>query len=130
MKTILAVAMLFASMPALAQSEICDALHGAAVVNEDGEYLGSIANQYNSDSIFNEYGTYGSKYRSDSIWNEYGKNGSEYRTNTAFNPYTSNPPKIIKNRKIIGYLTVNKNIQGGFNPRLIGIVCYDVKPPN
>jgi hypothetical protein len=124
-----AMALAMITSPALA-NDICEQLDGAMVVNEEGEFLGLVAYPSNSDSIFNEYGRYGSEYRSDSIWNQYGKNGSEYRSNTAFNEYTRSPPRIIKNRKIVAYLTVNKSIRGGVNPRLLGMICYDFKPPH
>ena len=36
------------------------------------DYLGKLnANKYDSESIWNKYGTYGSKYNSKSIWNKY-----------------------------------------------------------
>lgn len=129
MKWIVALA-LFSASPAMAQNEACALLDGAAIINDDGEYLGLIADSSVRDSVFNEYGTYGSEYRSESIWNEYGKNGSEYRTNSAFNESASRPPRLIKNQRVIGFLTVNKSKPGGVNPRLVGIVCYNFKPPH
>jgi hypothetical protein len=130
MKLVLAIAALIGAAPAMAQSEVCAQLEGAVIINDDDEYIGQIANPSVRDSIFNEYGEFGSEYRSESIWNEYGKNGSEYRPNSAFNDYATRPPRLIKNRQVIGYLTVNKSKPGGLNPRLIGIVCYDFKPPH
>ncbi len=62
----------------------------------------------NSESIFNEYGTYGSEYSSDSIWNEYGPYGGEYSSNSPFNSYISAPPVLVKNGRAIAYLRVNK----------------------
>lgn len=126
------VAMLsLAAAPAHAQSaaEVCAMLDGAIVINDDGDYLGRIADEYDRESIFNEYGEYGSPYRTDSIWNEYGANGSEYRQGSAFNPYTRNPPVIIKGGRAIAYLSVNKSLPGALHPTLIGITCYDVTPP-
>ena len=48
--------------------------------------------------------------------NEYGKYGSEYRSNSAFNPYSSNPPKIIGNTAVLGYLTTNDFKSGAIHP--------------
>ena len=110
--------------------DLWTATNSVVIINDDDEYIGQIANPSVRDSIFNEYGEFGSEYRSESIWNEYGKNGSEYRPNSAFNDYATRPPRLIKNRQVIGYLTVNKSKPGGLNPRLIGIVCYDFKPPH
>jgi hypothetical protein len=130
MRHLLAIAAIMFAGPAMAQDDVCAQLEGAAIINDDGEYLGLVADPSKSDSVFNPYGTYGSEYRSASIWNEYGKNGSEYRTNTAFNEFASKPPRLIKNRTVIGFLTVNKAKPGGINPRLIGMICYDFKPPH
>ena len=83
--------------------------------NDQKTYLGKlVTNKYDSDSIFNEYGTYGSKYGSKSIWNEYGTYGSDYSSQSAFNEYASSPPIIVdNNRQIIGYLTANDYKSGG-----------------
>ena len=114
--------------PAGAQDAVCVALDGAIVVNEDGEYIGKIANKYVLDSIFNKYGTYGSRYSTESIWNKYGKNGSEYQINSAFNKYTVTPPKIIKNRQVLAFLSSNRNLPGAVSPLLLGAICYDYEP--
>lgn len=59
-------------------------------------YLGCFScSEYASDSIFNEYGTYGSRYSSTSIWNHYSQYGSPYATYSACNPYTSTPPRVV-----------------------------------
>lgn len=62
---------------------------------QDGQFLGMLSsNKYQSDSVMNEYGSYGSKYSSTSIFNQYGQYGSRYATYSPFNPYTSTPPQI------------------------------------
>lgn len=95
------------------------------MLNSDNEYIGSISNKFDPNSIFNKFGTYGNKFSSDSIWNKFGNNGNPYASNSAFNKYTSSPPRIIKNKQIIGYLTVNKYVSGAINPIVLGTVCYD-----
>ena len=84
--------------------------------NDGKEYLGKlVTNPYDSDSIWNEYGTYGSKYQTNSIWNEYGKYGSKYQTTSAFNDYATKPPIIVTNSgKTIGYLTSNEYKLNGY----------------
>ena len=63
---------------------------------QDGQFLGMLSsNKYQSDSVMNEYGSYGSKYSSTSIFNQYGQYGSRYASYSPFNPYTSTPPQII-----------------------------------
>lgn len=79
-------------LPALAE-EVCDVVKGAVLIAQDDKntYLGKISNAYDSDSIFNEYGTYGSPYNSASIWNQYGTFGGEYSNHSPHNSYTSKP---------------------------------------
>jgi hypothetical protein len=56
-------------------------------------YLGLVSsNCYASDSIINDYGTYGSVYAAKSIRNQYGSYGSPYAGYSAFNDFTSTPP--------------------------------------
>lgn len=102
-------------------SEIIFLLKGASVIAQDNvqTYLGKIDNKYNSESIFNEYGTYGNEYSSKSIWNEYSKFGNKYNSLSAFNDYSSSSPMIIKNGKIIGYLTTNEFIKGAISPYIL-----------
>jgi hypothetical protein len=102
-------------------TEIISILSGTAVFAQDdyNTYLGNISNEYDSKSIFNEYGTYGNEYNSKSIWNEYGTFGGKYSSYSPFNEYTSTPPMIVKNGKIIGYLTVNSFIAGGLSPYIL-----------
>lgn len=86
-------------------------------------FLGDLtSNKYDSDGVFNQYGSYGSKYSSTSIWNEYGKYGSAYSTYSAFNEYAMNPPLIVDgNGYVVGRLTINKYTAGGVSP-------YDILP--
>lgn len=111
-----------------AQSDFCEQIDGAVLINSDDEFIGEIGATTSSNSIFNSYGRYGSKYQSDSIWNEYGSNGSPYNSKSPFNKYSSSPPRIIKDRKIIGFLSVNKSLRGAINPWILGITCYDFEP--
>lgn len=73
-------------------------------------YLGKInSSEYDSDSIWNEYGNYGNSYSSTSIWNEYGSYGSEYSQYSPFNEYAAYPPVIVDARgNFYGYFTVNE----------------------
>ena len=82
----------------------------------DGKvFLGKlVTDKYDSDSIWNEYGTYGSEYSSTSIWNEYGKYGSDYSNESAFNEYATKPPQIVDYYgTFVAYLTENTQIRNG-----------------
>lgn len=73
-------------------------------------YLGCLTcDTYDSNSIWNEYGTYGNKYNSTSIWNSTGSYGSEYTAYSPFNGTAQYPPVIVdENGKFYGYFTVNE----------------------
>ncbi|MGE0553589.1 MAG: Ig domain-containing protein [Gemmatimonadales bacterium] len=85
----------------------CSAIAGASVVAQDGTYLGRLTNKFDSQSIYNPFGTYGSQYSSLSVNNPYGKYGSPYSSYSAFNPYATQPPILVKNSVAIAYFTVN-----------------------
>ncbi|ERN54328.1 stalk domain-containing protein [Alkalihalophilus marmarensis] len=86
--------------------------------NSQRTYLGkATTNTYDSESIFNEYGSYGSKYGSYSIWNSYGSYGSPYATYSAFNDYTSTPPILIDAEgTVYGRVTTNSYLPGAIHP--------------
>ena len=73
-------------------------------------YLGCLScSEYATDSILNEYGTYGSKYSINSIWNAYGNFGSKYSQYSPWNLYATNPPVIVdSDGNFYGYFTINK----------------------
>jgi hypothetical protein len=72
-------------------------------------YLGCLnCNEYDSNSVWNQYGNYGNKYSSISIWNKYGDYGGEYSSYSPWNAYASYPPAIVDSKgDFYGYLTVN-----------------------
>lgn len=85
-----------------------DYLEGAIIIANDNEYLGKISkSQFDSDSINNQFGTYGSQFSAYSIFNNFGTYGSEFSSLSPFNKFTSTPPKIYKENVFIAYLTVN-----------------------
>lgn len=108
-------------------SDVCGILSGAKIIAQDDEntYLGKVANKYDSESIFNGYGTYGNKYNSNSIWNAYGTFGSAYSSHSPCNQYTRTPPMFVKGGKIIGYLSVNKSVTPSISPNLLRAMCED-----
>ena len=85
-----------------------DLLDGRAVlVSSDGQFLGLISsNEYDPNSILNEYGSYGSRYSPTSIFNEYGEYGGKYSSKSPFNEFARNPPMIYIDKDFIAYLTV------------------------
>ena len=86
-------------------------------------YLGCLnCNNYDQNSIWNEYGKYGSKYYPNCIWNSYGTYGSEYNPYSPWNSYSSSPPVVVdREGNFYGYFTINeyKSNRADFNLTLI-----------
>jgi hypothetical protein len=122
-----ALVVLLLLSPCAQAEEVCDVVKGAVLIAQDDKntYLDKITNPYDSESIFNEYGTYGSPYNSSSIWNQYATFGSEYSMYSPTNAYTSTPPMIVKNKKVLGYLSTNKGLKPSITPNLLKALCKD-----
>lgn len=93
--------------------------------SDGDEYMGCLnCSSYDSNSIWNEYGTYGSSYNSESIWNEYGTFGSEYSAYSPWNAYSSEPPGVYdSDGGFYGYLTVNEYMHDRADFDLAELVC-------
>jgi len=107
--------------------DVCVLLKGSVVIAQDSSntFLGKITNSFDSESVFNEFGTYGNDFSSKSIWNQFSTFGNEFNGNSPFNKLSSSPPMIIKGGKIIGYLSANKSIRGSISPNLLKALCKD-----
>jgi hypothetical protein len=120
MKLILLFSMtLLMSIISLAQT-----LHLYGGKNHD-DYLGCLnCDKYNTNSIWNMYGTYGSKYNTNSIWNAYGTYGSKYNSYSPWNAYSNDPPVIVDTQgNFYGYLTANKYKPNRADFDLTEILC-------
>ncbi|QJB32554.1 hypothetical protein HF329_14970 [Chitinophaga oryzae] len=105
MKVILIVLLVLSGLTTFGQQ----ALHIYGGKGHD-VYLGCLnCDNYNANSVWNAYGTYGSRYNAKSIWNSYGDYGSEYSSTSPFNPYAGDPPVVVdKDGGFYGYFTVNE----------------------
>ena len=64
--------------------------------------------KYDSDSVFNMYGSFGGRYSSTSIINSYSDYGSRYSSYSACNVYASDPPIVTGGEGgYYGKLTLN-----------------------
>lgn len=92
---------------------------------DGADYMGCLnCDSYDSNSIWNEYGTYGNSYNPKSIWNEYGTYGNEYNSYSPWNAYSSNPPGIYdSDGGFYGYLTVNEYMRDRADFDLALLVC-------
>jgi hypothetical protein len=89
-----------------------ESLEGAIIMAKDGQFLGKITtNEFDPNSLLNEFGKYGSEFSATSIFNSFSHYGSEFSNLSPYNEFTSTPPSIFKGNKFIAYLTVNKTLQ-------------------
>lgn len=97
-----------------------EALEGGSIVANDGQFLGRITkSRFDSDSLVNAFGAYGSRFSSTSIFNQFGEYGSQFSSLSPFNRFSSTPPKILKDGKVVGYLTVNEMLKPRVDPSLL-----------
>ncbi len=89
--------------------DACDiTIVDTVILADDGQFLGVINdNPFDTDSIANQFGTYGSPFSSLSIWNEFGTYGSNFAVLSPFNDFTATPPQIYEGNVFIAYLTTN-----------------------
>lgn len=84
---------------------------------DDGTFLGSLRpDQFDQDSIFNQFGIYGSRYSQTSIYNRYGRYGGSYSPLSPYNSYSITPPKVYHNGQFTAYLTVNTTLKPRIDP--------------
>ena len=126
MKNLLFLFPLFFSSFLFSQNEYdfkstVDLIRDSKIIAQDDEntYLGNLSSEFNSESIFNEFGSYGSDFSSKSIWNEFSTFGNEFNMYSPFNKFSTRPPMLIKKGKIVGFLTTNKSIKSGISPNLL-----------
>jgi len=108
--------MILLSTTSVKAQSFCAQIENAKIVAQDGQFLGVISSEYDSDSIFNEYGDYGSEYSDNSIFNQYSDYGSKYSDLSPFNEYAAEPPLLIIGQKVVAVITVNKHESGAVNP--------------
>ncbi len=96
-------------------------IEGCFILAEDKQYLGKITwNEFDSESILNEFGRYGGKFSSTSIFNEFGRYGGEIALYSPFNSIAINPPKILtRDGDFVAYLTVNKLKSPRIDPHVL-----------
>ena len=84
----------------------CNKFENARIVGEDGTYLGKLGPSWMNESIFNSFSEYSSTWSSDSIFNDSSEFGNSYSNTSVFNDYASDPPKIISDSGLVGYLSI------------------------
>lgn len=116
---------LFTSLPAEA-SLSCYQVDGLSIFGYDGSeyrYIGSIANEFNSDSIANEFGSYGNEFSSKSMFNDFSTWGNEFSSYSPFNDFSSRPPVLINDDlDVVGFVTTNSFKLNSINP-YVALAC-------
>lgn len=94
-------------------------LIGAKIVSQDNHLLGNLHHdEFDPNSLFNEFSAYRSETNKKSMFNEFGKYGDDFSDLSAFNQDANKPPKIInKKGKFIAYLTNNKDFSRRVDPK-------------
>jgi hypothetical protein len=66
--------------------------------------------EFGSDSINNQFGTYGSQFSQTSIRNEFSNYGSPFNQYSACNQFASSPPRVYNSNRSVYYgeLTLNQ----------------------
>ncbi len=109
----------FIPQTSLASSLTCDDVDGMSIFGYDYNeyiYIGSISNEFGSESIANEFG-WGNEFRSDSINNEFGTFGNEFGSYSVYNEFTSTPPIIVNSDlEFVGYITANEALEPSIHP--------------
>lgn len=99
------------------QAESATVNNGSYLIAEDGQLLGKLNNnQYDQESILNQYGPFGSEYSNTSIFNNYSPYGSEYGAYSISNPYCSTPPKLYINGSFHAYVSSNQYVSPRISP--------------
>jgi len=89
-----------------ARRRVRAALDGAVLVAADGERLGTVTTDFESESFVNSLGAFGSEFSGRSIWNQFGKYGSTFGRYSPFNEF-GDPPCIVIDGTVVAKLTVS-----------------------
>jgi len=107
-----------------------DSTSGAAQTTRNiwGFFTCIFCNEFASESINNQFGSYGSPFSSTSIRNEFSQYGSQFSSLSACNEFASTPPRVYNSNRSVYYgeLTVNQfRAQGikGYLSWLVSDVC-------
>jgi hypothetical protein len=90
------------------------------IVARDGQLLGKVTtNQFDGDSILNEFGEYGGQFSPTSIFNKFGEYGGEFSTLSPFNEFSTTPPRIVCGDGTFIFLTRNRFMSPSIDPYLL-----------
>lgn len=84
---------------------------------QDGMFLGKLTpNTFDSESIFNKFGSYGNKFSQTTFLNKYSPYGQQFSHLSAYNSMANSPPQIFVKGRFWGYLTKNTRLTPRVDP--------------
>ena len=102
----------------------CYEFEGAKIIGGDGEFLGTLGPAWQTESIFNDSSSYASTWSQNSLFNTSSKYGNSWSNLSVFNESASNPPMIIGDSGIVGYLSIGPSWQSDrYSPYDIKYTC-------
>lgn len=75
--------------------------------------------------MFKRFGEYGNRYSASSILNPYSIYGNHFNPRSPFNDYAQAPPAIMRDGKVLGYLSDNAEIPQSIAPETLQVECGD-----
>lgn len=92
-------------------------------------YLGKLdASKFDTESIWNQFGTYGNRFNTKSLWNSYGDYGNDMSSYSPFNKYANWPPALYDKRgNFKGYFTIDRNKVDRANSKVADVICDHYK---
>jgi hypothetical protein len=97
--------------------EEIDTLAGAAIVADDGTFLGVLARSAGvTDSIADASGAYGDPASELSIFNPTGPYGSPDSTLSPYHPHSGTPPRLERDEQVLGVLSANVRLSDRVDP--------------
>ena len=83
----------------------------------DGTFLGKLnPDNFDEESIFNKFGTYGNKFFPSSIFNQFSTYGNQFNALSPYNQFSTNPPKLFVNGEFVAFLTKNQTRRPRVDP--------------
>lgn len=92
----------------------CADVDGASVFSQQDSpvYLGFMGSSFALNSINNTFGSFGSQFGSSSIRNQFSIYGSQFGQYSATNSFSLSPPVLVKNGKVLAFLSTNASLVG------------------
>ena len=94
-------------------------IEGAHLIANDGVFIGQITGEFDNKSIINEFGPHGGEFSDKSISNEFSNYGGEFSDLSPYNEFTQTPPKLVKDNKVIAYVTKNEFLSPRIDPDVL-----------